>query len=461
MTAATAIGQTSSGSGRLAPGPKGYPFVGNFPAMRADPLAFLLKATLEHGDLVRLSFGPKTAHLITLPEHIKYVLQDNPKGFSKDTRGFITLRRFLGMGLLTADGETWLRQRRIAQPAFHRQKIAALGASMVRAAESAAEAWRPHVRSGRRIDVASEMMKLTLRIAGETLLSTDVALEAEDIGRALTVMLHEARRRILSSFALPPSIPTPRNKAVKQAMATLDGLVYRMIRERRRAGGGPEDLLTLLLNARDADSGEGMTDKQLRDEVLTIFVAGHETTANALAWTFYLLSKFPAAARTIRAELAEVLGGRSPSVDDLPRLKYTSMVVDEAMRLYPPAWMFTRAARQDLEIGGYFIPKDSYLFLSPYVVHRKASLWEDPEGFDPERFAPTRAASIPRFAYFPFGGGPRQCIGNAFALMETALLLAVFLPRYRLDLVPGHPVEPQPLVTLRPKHGVLMTVHAA
>lgn len=429
--------------------------------MWTGPLPFLLKSALDYGDVIRFKFGPKIAHLLTHPEHIKYVLQDNQKNFSKETRGFITLREFLGMGLLTSDGETWLRQRRIAQPAFHRQKIAALGGSMVQAAEAAADRWGDHVKSGRAIDVASEMMKLTLRIAGETLLSTDVSGEAETVGRALTIMLHEARRRILTAFAIPLSIPTRRNREVNEAMSALDGLVYRMIRERRKSGGGPEDLLSMLLHARDAETGEGMNDKQLRDEVLTIFVAGHETTANALAWTFYLLSKFPSAARKIRAELAEVLGGRSPSVEDLPRLKYTSMVLDESMRLYPPAWVFSRAAREDDTIGGYFIPKDSYLFISPYIVHRKPSLWEDPEGFDPERFAPERAASIPRFAYFPFGGGPRQCIGNTFALMENVLLLAVFLQKYRLDLVPGHPVEPEPIVTLRPKHGVLMTIHAA
>jgi cytochrome P450 len=459
MTEATAIGR--SPSGRIAPGPKGYPILGNLPNMWGDPLSYLLEGALTHGDIVRLRFGPKVAHLLTSPEHIKYVLQDNQKNFSKETRGFITLRTFLGMGLLTSDGETWLRQRRIAQPAFHRQKIIALGASMVRSAEAAATGFRAHVRSGRAVDVASEMMKLTLRIAGETLLSTDVSGEAETVGRALTVMLHEARRRIIASYSLPLSIPTPRNRRLTEAMGALDRLVYRLIHERRKSGGGPEDLLSMLLSARDADTGEAMTDKQLRDEVLTIFVAGHETTANALAWTFYLLSKYPAAARKIRAELAEVLGGRSPSVDDLPRLKYTSMVLDESMRLYPPAWMFTRAARTDDEIGGYFIPKGSFLFLSPYIVHRKPSLWDDPEGFDPERFAPERAASIPRFAYFPFGGGPRQCIGNTFAIMESVLLLAVFMQKYRLDLVPGHPVEIQPLVTLRPKHGVLMTVHDA
>jgi cytochrome P450 len=459
MTEATAIGR--SRSSKIAPGPAGYPVLGSLPNMWGDPLSYLLKSALEHGDIVRLRFGPKIAHLLTQPEHIKYVLQDNQKNFSKETRGFITLRTFLGMGLLTSDGETWLRQRRIAQPAFHRQKIAALGGAMVRAAEAAAEGWGEHVERGRAIDVASEMMKLTLQIAGETLLSTDVSREAETVGRALTVMLYEARRRIVSSYVIPLSIPTKRNRQLTEAINALDGLVYRMINERRRSGGGPEDLLSMLLNARDADTGEAMTDKQLRDEVLTIFVAGHETTANALAWTFYLLSKFPSAARKIRAELAEVLGGRSPSVEDLPQLKYTSMVVDESMRLYPPAWMFTRAAREDDEIGGYFIPKGSFLFLSPYIVHRKPGLWEDPEGFDPERFAPERAASIPRFAYFPFGGGPRQCIGNTFALMEAVLLLAVFLQKYRLDLVPGHPIKYEPLVTLRPKHGVFMSIHAA
>lgn len=458
MTQATVIGRSIGR--KIAPGPEGVPVLGSLPKMWGDPLSFLLTSALVYGDVVRYKFGPKIAHLLTHPEHIKYVLQDNQKNFSKETRGFITLREFLGMGLLTAEGETWLRQRRIAQPAFHRQKIAGLGGSMVRAAEAFAARWGEHARSGRAVDIASEMMKLTLRIAGETLLSTDVSLQAETVGKALTIMLREARRRILKAFTIPLSLPTKRNKEIIEAMALLDGLVYRMIDERRKSGGGPEDLLSMLLGARDAETGEGMNDKQLRDEVLTIFVAGHETTANALAWTFYLLSKFPSAARKIRAELAEVLGGRSPSVDDIPRLKYTSMVLDESMRLYPPAWVFSRAAREDDEIGGYFIPKGSYLFLSPFITHRKPSLWEDPEGFDPERFSPERSVSIPRFAYFPFGGGPRQCIGNTFAIMESLLLLAVFLQKYRLDLVPGHPVEPEHLVTLRPKHGILMSIHA-
>lgn len=448
-----------------APGPSGHPIFGSFPDLRRDPLELFLTSALEHGDIVRFRFAAKIGHLVSRPDFIKHVLQDNQKNYSKETRGFKTLRAFLGMGLLTADGDTWLKQRRIAQPAFHRQKIAALGAGMVRAAEATAEAWSAYERSGRAIDVAAEMMRLTLRVAGETLLSADVSGEADTVGKALTMILTEARDRIYKPFALPLSIPTRHNRTVHAALGTLDALVYRMIDERRRAkrggGSGPEDLLSMLLDARDEATGEAMSDRQLRDEVLTIFLAGHETTATALAWTWYLLSKYPAAARRLRAELAEVLGGRSPTVGDMGRLTYTTMVLDEAMRLYPPAWMVTRAAREADSLGGYVIPKDSYVFLSPYVTHRKPSLWEDPEGFDPERFSPERQASMHRFAYFPFGGGPRQCIGNSFAMMEAVLLLATLAQRYRLELVPGHKVEPQPLVTLRPKGGVRVTVHRA
>jgi cytochrome P450 len=364
------------------------------------------------------------------------------------------------MGLLTADGDTWLRQRRIAQPAFHRQKIAALSGVMVRAALDLADAWRAPAESGRSIDVAAEMMRLTLRIAGETLLSTDVSGDADTVGRAVTTVLEDSPNRIYRSLSVPLFIPTRKNREVLAAMKALDAVVFRMIGERRR-GGGPEDLLSMLLQARDETTGEGMSDKQLRDEVMTIFLAGHETTANALAWTWYLLSKYPAAYRELRRELDTVLGGRPPGLDDIPRLKYTTMVIEESMRLYPPVWIFTRAAREPDVIGGYPIPAGSYVFTSPYVSHRNPVFWENPEGFDPERFAEGRASSLPRFVYFPFGGGPRQCIGNTFAMMETMLVLAALAQRYRLDLVQGARVEPEPVVTLRPRSGIPMTVHAA
>jgi len=260
-------------------------------------------------------------------------------------------------------------------------------------------------------------------------------------------------------FAMPERIPTPRNRRFLVARRKLDEAVYRLIAGRRRSGEDTGDLLSMLLAARDEETGEGMSDRQLRDEVVTILIAGYETTADALAWTWYLLGTHPEAGARLHAELAAVLAGRVPAVEDLPQLPYTRMVLQEAMRLYPPAWGLLRQAREDDEIRGYRIPARARIVISQYVVHRHPGFWEEPEQFDPERFAPGRAASRPPFAYFPFGGGQRMCIGNNFAMMEAQLILATVAQRYRLDLVPGHPVEPEPLITLRPRHGVLVTLH--
>jgi cytochrome P450 len=457
MTEAATASYQASPPPKIAPGPEGHWLLSNFPALRRDPLALFSQSARDYGDIVRIRFGPKITHLVRSPEAIKYVLQDNPKAFTKETRGFLTLRNILGMGLLTSDGKVWLRQRRIAQPAFHRQRIAALASVMTRAAVETANDWSALADRGRPFDVMTEMMRLTLRIAGETLLSTDVSRDADAIGGALSFILADTRARVTHMFSLPPHVPTPRNLKLREALRTLDTVVYRMIDERRRSvSGRPEDLLTMLLDARDEATGEGMTDKQLRDEVMTIFLAGHETTATALAWTFYLLSKHPDAARQIRAEVAAVVGDRAPGAEDFLRLKYTTMVIEEAMRLYPPAWLVSRAPRADMVICGYSVPKGSYVLLSPYVTHRHPGLWENPEGFDPTRFAPEKIAAMPRFAYFPFGGGPRQCIGNTFAMMEAVLVLAVLTRQLRLDLVPGQTVVPEPMVTLRPKKGLQM-----
>lgn len=446
----------------IAPGPRGNLVLGSFPDLwRGGPLPLFTRAAREHGDVVRLRFAHRITHLITLPEHIKHVFQDDQKNYSKETRGFKALREVLGLGLLTSEGETWLRNRRIAQPAFHRQRIAALAGVMSRAAADMADSWQAHAESGRPFDVAEEMMRLTLRIVGETLLSTDVSREADTVGRAVAQVLRLTRDRIYRTVPVPLAIPTPSNRRFREALATLDDIVFRMIEERRRAERRPNDLLTMLLEARDEQTGQGLSDRELRDEAMTIFLAGHETTANALTWTFYLLSLHPEAFRRVRAELAEVLGGRLPTADDAAKLPYTTMVLQESMRLYPPAWMVSRAAREDDIIGGYHIPKGSYVFSSPYITHRHPKLWENPEGFDPERFSPERVAAMPRFAYFPFGGGPRICIGNAFAMMEAQLLLATLAQRWRLDLAPGLRVEPEPLITLRPREPVLVTAHAA
>lgn len=408
--------------------------------------------------MVRMRFAAVTAHMISSPDGVQHVLVENSKNYGKQTRGFLKLREILGDGLLTAEGESWRRHRRIAQPAFHRQRLASFADTMVREVDRTAGRWSELAASGEPVDVSQEMARLTLQIIGRTMLSRDVALEADRVGRALTHLLHAANLRMSSLLDLPQSLPTPGNLRFAAALRTLDGVVQQIIAERRRATERPEDLLTLLLESGDEETGERMNDRQLRDEAMTIFLAGHETTANALTWTFYLLSRHPSVGRALRLELERELTGK-PSLSDLPRLTLTRTVIEEALRLYPPAWLISRSVVDDDEIGGFRIPARSIVFVSPFIVHRDARIWENPEGFDPDRFAPERSSSIPRGAYFPFGAGPRQCIGANFALMEAQLVLATLWRSFRFDLVPGHPIEPEPSITLRARYGMPMTVH--
>jgi len=441
----------------IAPGPRGHLLLGMLPEIRKDPLGLLQRLAAEFGDVVRMRFGAVTAHMISDPEGVQRVLVENSKNYGKQTRGFLKLREILGDGLLTAEGDTWRRHRRMAQPAFHRHRLASFADAMVHEAAQIADRWRELAARCEAVDVAQEMARLTLQIIGRTMLSRDVALEADRVGRALTYLLHAANRRMSRLLDLPQGLPTPGNLRFAAALRTLDGVVEQIIAERRRAAERPEDLLTLLLESSDEETGERMSDRQLRDEAMTIFLAGHETTANALTWTFYLLSRHPSLGRTLRDELERELRG-SPSLADLPRLKLTRAVIDEALRLYPPAWLISRSVTEDDEIGGFRIPAGSIVFVCPFIVHRDARVWENPEGFDPDRFAPERAASIPRGAYFPFGAGPRQCIGASFATLEAQLVLATLWRSFRLDLVPGHPIEPEPSITLRPRHGMPMAV---
>ncbi|MCZ7567118.1 MAG: cytochrome P450 [Ardenticatenaceae bacterium] len=443
---------------KIAPGPQGYPLFGSLPDFRRDPLTFYLNAQRQFGDVIRFRGGPWRWYLLAHPDDVKHVLQDNHPNYRKG-RFYDLLRPTLGEGLLTSEGRFWLQQRRLAQPAFHRQRLASFATTMTDATARMLERWQVYARSGEPFNVAAEMMRLTLEVVGGTLFSTDVTGEAEAVGRALTVVIEYVNDLETRLFPLPPSIPTPANRRYRAAQRTLDEVVRHVIDERRRAGTDRGDLLSMLLLAQDEETGASMNDRQLRDEVMTIFLAGHETTANALAWTWYLLSKHPSAGRRLHAELADMLGGRRPTVEDLPRLNYARMVIEEALRLYPPVWGFGRQAITDDEVGGYFLPANSLVVLSPYVTHRHPDFWENPEGFDPQRFMPQHAAARPRFAHFPFSGGPRQCIGNAFAMMEAQLILAMVAQRYRLDLVPGHSVEAEPTVTLRPRHGILVTLH--
>jgi len=421
-----------------------------------NPLGVMLDGKRRYGDVVAFRFGRMSFYFISHPDGVRHVLQSNQKNYSRQTPGYAALRIALGNGLVTSDGDFWLRQRRIAQPAFHRQRVAGFARVMVDAAQETFERWQAEIKPGQPLDVAAEMMRLTLKIVGLTLMSTDVSAASSEVGQAMVVALHELQSRIYAPYLhLPMQVPTIANRRLRAAVKTIDRVVLEMIAQRRKAGDKGNDFLGMLMEARDEETGETMNDAQLRDELLTLFVAGHETTANVLAWTFYLLSVNPAVRTRLEGEIERVLGRRAPAFSDLPALTYTRMVISESLRLYPAAWVLSRGAINEDEIGGFPIKAGSVIFMSPYVTQRRDDFWFNPEGFDPERFDPSRPAPD-RFSYFPFGGGGHQCIGNEFAMMEAQLILASLLQRCRLNLVSGHPVELEPLITLRPRHGMRM-----
>ncbi|MBI3551437.1 MAG: cytochrome P450 [Elusimicrobia bacterium] len=441
---------------RKIPGPSACLVLSSLKQFKENPLAVMLDGQRRYGDVVAFRFGTMSFHFISHPRDLQHVLQSNQKNYSRQTPGYEAMRIVLGNGLVTSDGEFWLRQRRISQPAFHRQRVAGFAQVMVDAALETAARWETEVGTGKPLDVAAEMMRLTLKIVGLTLMSTDVSAASSEVGQAVGVSLHELQSRIYAPYLhLPMQVPTISNRRLRAAVKTVDGVVLGMIAQRRNAVEEGSDFLGMLMEARDEDTGETMSDAQLRDELLTLFMAGHETTANALAWTWYLLSVNPAVRARLEGEVEKVLGKRPPSFADLPALAYSRMVVSESMRLYPPAWVLSRCAIKGDEIGGFPIKAGSVVFMSPFVTQRREDLWDNPEGFDPQRFDP--GAPKPRpFAYFPFGGGGHQCIGAEFAMMEAQLIVVALLQRCRLNLVSGHPVELEPLITLRPKHGMRM-----
>jgi len=431
-------------------------------AFRRDPLAFLTSIARAYpGEVVRFRQGPRTVYLVKHPDLVKEILVTRQHEFTK-SRALQWAKLFLGEGLLTSEGEFHTRQRRLAQPAFHRQRIAGYAAEMVGLALEARERWR----AGETVLLDAEMTRLTLAIAARTLFGLDVtASAAAEVGRDVGTLTALFPRFALPLFGVIQKLPLPSNARFDRAVARLDALVYGLIAQRRAEGAeaaGRGDLLSMLLGAQDEEGeGGGMTDRQLRDEVMTLLLAGHETTSNALVWTFYLLSQNPEADARWRQELVSVLAGRAPTADDLPALVQTEKVLAESMRLFPPAWGIGRRAAHDLVLGGYAVRKGTVLALPPYVIHRDGRFWPDPLRFDPERFTPEAKAGRPRFAYFPFGGGARSCIGEPFAWMEGVLLLATIGQRWRLRLRPGQKVEPQALITLRPRYGMAMTVEPA
>ncbi len=408
----------------------------------------------EYGDLAYFKLGPQPVFLINHPDYIRDVLITHNKNFMKG-EGLQRAKRLIGEGLLTSEGEFHTRQRRLAQPAFHRQRIAGYAATMVDYAARMRERWRP----GETMEISREMMRLTLAIAGKTLFDTDVESEADEIGDALTQAMSQFNRVMIPFSHLLEKLPLPAVRRFQRARDRLDATIYRIIDERRRSSEDRGDLLSMLIQARDEEGdGSGMTDEQLRDEAMTILLAGHETTANALTWTWYLLSEHPDIEARFHAEVDQVLNSRLPSAEDYPRLRYTEMVFAESMRLYPPAWIIGRRALGDYRINGYHIPARSILLMSQFAMHHDVRYFPDPFKFDPERWRPEVKESRPKFSYFPFGGGPRLCIGESFAWMEGVLVMATVAQRWKLRLVPDHPVELRPIVTLRPKCGMKMTL---
>jgi cytochrome P450 len=434
--------------GRAAPGPSGL--LSGWPLMR-QPLPFLEKLFRDYGDVFCVRILSLRICVVAHPEGIKHVLQDNHRNYRKSF-DYKILARLLGQGLVTSEGSLWLSQRRLMQPMFHRQKIAGFGALMAECTLEMLDRWQERAERREPFDVVPEMMRLTLQIVGRALLSMDLTAQAGVIGQNMTIANERFGDMGLSAFV--PWLPTPGDLRFRKAARALREIVLDIIAERRREGRDHGDLLSMLLAVRDEETGEGMKDEQLRDEVLTLILAGHETTATALSWTWYLLSQNPEAEHKLHAELDQVLGGRAASVTDLPNLNYTGMVVDEAMRLYPAVWAVGREAIANDEIMGCRVPKGSNLLLSQWLVHHHRAFWENPNNFEPERFSSERTSGRPRYAFFPFGGGPRMCIGNLFALTEAQIVLATVAQRYRLRVPPDHPIELQPLVTLRPRYGM-------
>ena len=416
-----------------------------------------MNAARRFGDVVYFEFGTRRACLISNPADIRHVLQDNARNYHKSPL-YQKLRTFLGDGLLTSEDEFWLRQRRIAQPAFHRQKVAGLATVMANAVRETAAEWRTLAAAGRSVDVEDEMMRLTRTVVLRALLGGDLGPFAETIDAAWTVINEHIGESFWSLGFADWFGGGSKRRQFEGARAVLAGAVDHVIAERRNHPTDCVDLLSMLLSARDEETGEAMSDDQLRVEVTTFLLAGQETTSLALTWTWYLLSQHPDAQRRLEEEVDTVLAGRAPEYADLVNLPFTRMVVDEALRLYPPAWIFSRQAMADDHVSGYHVPRGWIVFVVPWVLHRLPAIWDDPERFNPDRFSLENSANRPKFAYLPFGAGPRQCIGNQFALIEAQLIVATLAQQYRLRLVPGHRVEPQPLITLRPRFGMSMVI---
>lgn len=452
------------------PGPAGHWLLGSLPEFRRDTLGTMTKWVRRYGDAVRFPyFWRYHAYLFCHPQHNRRILEENFENYTKLPNPLNSLLvPVVGYSLLTSDGQLWAKLRRLSEPAFHRERIGALDTTMTAAAARRMAQWHAHAESGKPLDVAEEMTALALEIAGKTLLSVDLTREASTVGQAFTSV-----SRQFHDFAFHPLGPLlvkvgwlPATRRFERNIAHLDRVVYEIIAERRavRADGndddGEPDLLDLLMDARDEETGETLSDSQLRNETLTLLMGGQEPPANLLTWTLYLVSQHPHVRARLEQEVDDILDSRPPTAADVHDLSYTNMVLEEAMRLYPPTYAMTRSAQQSDVVGGYHVQAGANVTISPYLTHRHPQFWDDPATFDPQRFTPEQKAKRPPYAYIPFSDGPRRCIGERLGEIEAVLVLAMVTQRFRLQLMPGHSVEPEPLITLRPRNGLPMRVQA-
>ena len=438
------------------PSMPGYPIIGCLPQMQNKPLELLMNAARNYGDVVHLgSMAGQKLYLVTHPDYIHYILRENSQNYVKGDN-FQQIRLVIGNGLAVMEGNQWKRMRRIMQPLFHRRRLSCLVEAMTSIITEVLDTWSKQER-GTKINISQEMMKLSEKMFLKALWSDDAKSETEELLEAWNIAFNFISDHLWSLIKLPLNIPTAQNRQMKQALETLDRIAYKIIRDRRKSQTEYNDMLAMLMDARD-ESGEGMSDRELHDEIMTMFSAGFETTGLTMAWIWYVLSQHPIIERQVHQEVTTVLEGRTPTFEDLPQLKYTKMVIQEVLRLYPGAWVFSRNSLEDDKLGGYHIPANSMILLSPYVTHRLPSFWDNPEGFDPERFKSQKSSDRSSSAYLPFGSGSRQCIGEALAMTEMQLVVAMISQRYRLNLVPGHLVGKKPMLTLQSSQDILMNL---
>lgn len=436
---------------RTPPGPSGLDIARWVRRAQQDTFRAFAHLARDFGAVVRFPFSPAGAplYILSSPDGVKHVLQDNHRNYKK-AMTYDFLKPVVGHGLLTSEGDLWLRQRRLVAPIFHRRQIQTYVQTMIETTGSLLDEWE---RRREPFDVAAEMSQLTLSIAGKLLFNRDIGEESSWIGENMTLLFRDVNRRLQNPLAMPRQVPTPQNRRVKKAIDQLEDLVFGLIDERTGREDEYEDLLSMFMQARDEETGEKMSKEQIRDELMTFIIAGHETTSNHLSWTLYLLSQHPDVRRRLEAEIDENVGGDLPTLEEVRELELLEKVMDESLRIYPPAWTIEREPIEDDEFDGYLIEAGSIVVVGPYFVHHNANVWPNPEGFDPERERPDH-----RYAHFPFGGGPRMCVGADFAILETKLILAAIVKRFRLDVVPCQFVEAEGTVTLYPREGIEMTL---